>query len=139
MKINGVRTFLMQAGAAGGASFASSRNWLFVKVYTDEGITGVGEGGGWPREVETAVEDLATLLIGEDPRESSGCGRRCYVAQMGHGMTGTVGGGAIERHRDGAVGHQGQGARHAGLEAARRQVARARAASTATPTRRARR
>jgi L-alanine-DL-glutamate epimerase-like enolase superfamily enzyme len=95
MKINGVRTFLMQAGAAGGASFASSRNWLFVKIDTDEGITGIGECSGWPRVVETAVKDLAVLLIGEDPRDIERLWQKLYVGQMGHGMTGTVGTGAI--------------------------------------------
>ena len=95
MKINGVRTFLMQAGATGGASFASSRNWLFVKVDTDAGITGIGECSGWPRVVETAFKDLAVLLIGEDPRDIERLWQKLYVGQMGHGMTGTVGTGAI--------------------------------------------
>jgi galactonate dehydratase len=95
MKIKGVRTFLMQAGAAGEASFASSRNWLFVKVDTDAGITGIGECSGWPRVVETAVKDLAHLLVGEDPRDIERLWQKLYVGQMGHGMTGTVGAGAI--------------------------------------------
>ena len=43
-----------------------TRNWLFVTVETDAGITGLGEGSGWPRVVETAVSDLAHLLIGQD-------------------------------------------------------------------------
>lgn len=42
-----------------------SRNWLFVKVFTDEGIYGVGESSGWPKVVETAIHDLKPLLIGE--------------------------------------------------------------------------
>ena len=95
MKIKGVRTFLMQAGASGGTSFASSRNWLFVKIDTDDGITGIGECSGWPRVVETAVKDLAALLIGEDPRDIERLWQKLYVGQMGHGMTGTVGTGAI--------------------------------------------
>ena len=45
----------------------SARNWCFVKVYTDEGITGLGEGSGWPRVVETAINDLKPIVIGEDP------------------------------------------------------------------------
>ena len=46
-----------------------SRNWLFVKVFTDAGIYGVGEASGWPRVVETAIKDLSTLLIGDNPFE----------------------------------------------------------------------
>ena len=41
--------------------------WQFVKVETDEGITGVGEGGGWPYVSRSAVEVLKGELIGEDP------------------------------------------------------------------------
>src|SRR5882724_5820465 len=82
MKIREIRTYLMQVGApplsawAADGSFGShedaapsSRNWLFVRVLTDQGIVGIGECSGWPRVVETAVSDLAPLLIGEDPAD----------------------------------------------------------------------
>ena len=45
----------------------SARNWLFVKICTDEGVYGIGEASGWPRVVETAIHDLTPLLVGEDP------------------------------------------------------------------------
>ncbi|GMQ93523.1 MAG: galactonate dehydratase [Acidimicrobiia bacterium] len=102
MKIKSIETFLMQAGTpddrwwatdAGGQQ--SARNWLFVKVVTDEGIVGIGECSGWPRVIETAVNDLATVLIDEDPFDIERLWQRMYVAMMGHGMTGTVGSGAI--------------------------------------------
>jgi gluconate/galactonate dehydratase len=44
--------------------------WIFIKVYTDEDITGVGEASGvmsFAREVKTAVEEFKPMLIGEDP------------------------------------------------------------------------
>ena len=47
------------------------RNWIFVKVITDQpGLIGWGEATlEWhTRSVVGAVQDLATLLIGEDPR-----------------------------------------------------------------------
>ncbi|MFC0407235.1 mandelate racemase/muconate lactonizing enzyme family protein [Roseomonas elaeocarpi] len=105
MKIAAVDTFLMHVGgppadpAPGApprpAAFGGTRNWLFVKIRTDEGITGIGECSGWPRVVETAVADLSRLLIGEDPTHIERLWGKMQVALMGHGMTGTVGGGAM--------------------------------------------
>ena len=47
-------------------------NWIFVKVETDEGIVGWGEATcEWkPKGVAGCVDDLSTLLIGEDPRRT---------------------------------------------------------------------
>lgn len=44
-------------------------NWVFVKVYTDEGITGVGEATLEYKEhaLEGAVDHIRTYLIGENP------------------------------------------------------------------------
>ncbi|MFN2203997.1 MAG: mandelate racemase/muconate lactonizing enzyme family protein, partial [Caldilineaceae bacterium] len=58
MKITEIRTYLVDANVPNVSGWRS-RNWMFAKVFTDEGITGVGEGSGWPRVVETAVKDLA--------------------------------------------------------------------------------
>jgi len=86
MKITAIKTFLMHAGSpqlkswAADGSFGTqvfsgnltgTRNWLFVKVYTDEGVVGIGECSGWPRVIETAVQDLKALLIGEDPQHGT--------------------------------------------------------------------
>ena len=103
MKITDVKTFLMQAGAPsdkawasdGGGHQTTARNWLFVKVFTDEGITGVGECSGWPRVIETAVNDLKSVVIREDPAHIEKLWQKMYVAMMGHGMSGVVGAGAI--------------------------------------------
>ena len=100
MKITDIKTYLMQVGArpgmpAGEGSFRGSRNWLFVKIETDEGIYGVGECSGWPRIIERAVQDVANILVGEDPRDIDRLWHRVYIALMGHGMTGTVGGGTL--------------------------------------------
>jgi galactonate dehydratase len=103
-RITGVRTFLMQAGPPGVSGWtpdvrqsvtAGARNWLFVKVDTDAGITGVGEGSGWPRVVEAAVRDLAHVVVGEDAFDTERLWQRMHVAIMGHGMIGAVGQGAI--------------------------------------------
>jgi galactonate dehydratase len=50
---------------------ARMRNWVFVKIETDQpGLVGWGEATlEWhTRSIVGALEDLATLLIGEDPR-----------------------------------------------------------------------
>ena len=49
--------------------FGGRRNYLFVEVITDEGVSGIGEAGITWREkaVAEAVEHLRELVIGEDP------------------------------------------------------------------------
>ncbi|MEM7133517.1 MAG: mandelate racemase/muconate lactonizing enzyme family protein [Chloroflexota bacterium] len=93
MKITEIKTHLMHASVSGGGWTA--RNWLFVKIFTDEGIYGIGEASGWPRVVETAIQDLSTILIGEDPTQIEHLWQKMFIAMMGHGMTGVVGGGAM--------------------------------------------
>ncbi|MFN3169541.1 MAG: mandelate racemase/muconate lactonizing enzyme family protein [Hyphomicrobiales bacterium] len=108
MKIEAINTYLMQAGppaetawsaptgsARGGMSMGATRHWLFVEVVCDDGTVGTGEGSGWPKVVETAVLDLAPLLIGEDPRDTERLWQKLHLATMSHGIVGTVGGGAV--------------------------------------------
>jgi galactonate dehydratase len=45
--------------------------------------------------VETAVKDLAPLLIGEDPAHIERLTQKMHIAMMGHGLTSVVGWGAI--------------------------------------------
>lgn len=60
MKITGVETFVC---------WADWVNWLFVRVDTDEGIHGWGEGSlhGSVQAVETAIQELSAYLVGRDP------------------------------------------------------------------------
>jgi galactonate dehydratase len=60
MKITSVKTVVVNA---------QMRNWIFVKVATDEGLVGWGEASlEWKtRAVCGAVEDLAPLVVGQDP------------------------------------------------------------------------
>jgi galactonate dehydratase len=97
LKITDIKTFLMAAGVsqAQGSSGWSQRNWCFVKVYTDEGIVGIGEGSGWPRVVQTALEDLRAIVVGEDPANIERIWQKMLVTTMGNGMTGTPGSGAM--------------------------------------------
>jgi galactonate dehydratase len=63
MRITGITTLVVNA---------EMRNWVFVKVQTDQdGLHGWGEASlNWKtRSVTGAVEDLAPLLLGRDPRD----------------------------------------------------------------------
>lgn len=56
------------------------RTWIFVKVSTDEGITGYGDASMWQfsRAVAEAVKYLAnTVVVGEDPKTLISCTIRC--------------------------------------------------------------
>ena len=61
MKITEIKTFVVDAGW---------RPWVFVKIETDEGVTGYGEcsDGKNPWGVVGVVNDLKPLLVGQDPR-----------------------------------------------------------------------
>ena len=61
MKITNVETLLVDAGWV---------PWIYVKVETDEGITGWGECSDWrsPQGIAGAVVDLKPFLVGCDPR-----------------------------------------------------------------------
>ena len=61
MKITNIETFIVDAGW---------RPWTFVKVETNEGITGYGEcsDGRNPNGVVGTIKDFTTLMIGRDPR-----------------------------------------------------------------------
>ncbi len=60
MKITSIKTFVVDAFRA---------NYVFVKVFTDEGLTGVGEGTVEMREltVASAINELERYLVGKDP------------------------------------------------------------------------
>lgn len=62
--------------------WASWCNWLFVKVSTDDGLYGWGEGSlhGAIESVETAIHELGELLVGEDPSGVERHWQRMYHA-----------------------------------------------------------
>ncbi|NEI73130.1 D-galactonate dehydratase [Rhizobium lusitanum] len=67
MRITGIKTLVVNA---------EMRNWVFVKVLTDQdGLYGWGEASlNWKtRAVVGAVEDIEPLLIGRDPRDIEQC------------------------------------------------------------------
>ncbi len=52
---------------ASSAPRGQARNYVFVKVETDEGITGWGEATAGPLAVATMVDEFGEVLIGQDP------------------------------------------------------------------------
>jgi galactonate dehydratase len=87
MKIAAIGTTIVNAGM---------RNWIFVKVTTDEdGLYGWGEATlEWKtRAVAGAVEDLAPLLIGRDPRDIAQAVR--VMRKHGFWRMGVIGSSAI--------------------------------------------
>ena len=88
MKITGIETKVCNA---------RMRNWVFVKITTDQpGLFGWGEATlEWhTRAVVGAIEDLSVLLIGEDPRRIEHLWQTMYRQHFWHG-NGAVRGTAI--------------------------------------------
>lgn len=61
MKITAIESYAVNPGG---------RNYLFVRVLTDEGVSGIGEAysAGPDDATERVIADFATWLVGEDPR-----------------------------------------------------------------------
>src|ERR1044071_7003575 len=84
MKIIKLETFIVDGGW---------RAWTYVKVETDEGITGWGECSDTrvPNAVSGTVRDLSTILVGQDP-----CAYEARLADM-HRATRSSSGGIAAR------------------------------------------
>ncbi len=71
MKITEVKTFVV------GNPW---KNWVFAKIHTDEGLTGIGEatGGLSAKPNEVAIHEIARLALGEDPLQPERLWQRMY-------------------------------------------------------------
>ncbi|GAA3399604.1 mandelate racemase/muconate lactonizing enzyme family protein [Paenibacillus hodogayensis] len=71
MQITNIRTYIL------GNPW---KNWLFVQVDTDEGITGLGEGtlNGFAKTVEAAIHELKHLVVGMSPFDVEAIGLRLF-------------------------------------------------------------
>lgn len=98
MKITDVRTSIYSCPLATpvtDAKFATThRCAVIAKVYTDDGIVGVGESssfGGPPVVTATVIEkELRSYLIGEDPLDSSLIWDKMYYGSFEHGRRGLI-------------------------------------------------
>ena len=79
MKITKVETYAVGAGW---------KNWLFVKVCTDEGVHGISEAtiNGFIATTEAAVHELAHFVVGKDPRQINALANAVIstIADTGH-------------------------------------------------------
>ena len=71
MKITGIKSFCIDSYRT---------NWVFVKVLTDEGVAGLGEGTLEYKEnaLLGAVADLEHALVGRDPFDTEAIWSECY-------------------------------------------------------------
>ena len=71
MKITHLKVFLLNPGKRVSYGTGWGKNWILVKVYTDEGIDGVGEafGTGKAKTTEAAIYEFERWLKGKDPTE----------------------------------------------------------------------
>ena len=79
MKITDVRTAVVEA----------NYDWTFVRVYTDGGITGLGESFLAPG-LTAIIRDLKPLLVGEDPRNIDRLWSKMRWAASGAGSMGGI-------------------------------------------------
>jgi len=65
LKITGLKTFVVDTGPG------NDENYVFVKIYTNKGIVGLGDGTmtGKARTVAAAIEEHERYLIGKDPTD----------------------------------------------------------------------
>ena len=68
MRITKIEPLVVGAPTPGTGQL-SNKNYIFVRVHTDEGLTGLGEAslGGFTDTIIALLGDLSELLIGEDP------------------------------------------------------------------------
>lgn len=80
MKITDIKTFMVDFGAS---------NYVFVKIYTDEGIEGVGEATLEGKELSVigAIQELARNLIGQNPLDIELHWRKWHMTSCWKGVT----------------------------------------------------
>jgi L-alanine-DL-glutamate epimerase-like enolase superfamily enzyme len=97
---------------------------LWVRVETDAGVTGLGECVHGGHQAIAIIRDLEARLIGRDPFAIDMIFEDIAPQPRLRGRLRRRADHRAHRHRDRALGPQGQGARRAGLRAHGRQVPR---------------
>jgi galactonate dehydratase len=65
LKVTGLKTFIVNRGGN------NASNYVFVKIYTNQGISGLGEGSVTSKEatVAAAIQEHERYLVGRDPAD----------------------------------------------------------------------
>ena len=66
MRITHIDPFVVRVPIGEGER-ATTGDWTLVLVHTDAGVTGIGRGGN----IEVISQELAPVLIGQDPRQTA--------------------------------------------------------------------
>ena len=89
MKITDVKVHLVQSWRK---TDDIASPWIFVQVYTDEGVVGLGDATNWPggKIISQAIDELGKIVIGEHPFHIEYLYHRMYHALQQIGQTGVV-------------------------------------------------
>ncbi|MEG2083122.1 MAG: mandelate racemase/muconate lactonizing enzyme family protein, partial [Oscillospiraceae bacterium] len=98
MKITNVEAIILQYkyenGIADAQNYFSTRSAVIVKVYTDEGIVGLGESacfGGPPASTKFIIEnELKAIIVGEDPTNIEHVWQKMFDRTRQHGRGGII-------------------------------------------------
>jgi galactonate dehydratase len=86
MKITRIETLELRQSTV---VHAGTIGWLWVRVHTDEGLTGLGETfPATASEKAVVLKDLAPRLVGRDPREIESIWHDLFLAVQYHGWAG---------------------------------------------------
>ena len=77
-----------------GVGKCSQRQLLLVRIYTDNGLVGLGEAAAYGGPVQSTLtvleQEIAPMLIGEDPRDVERIWHKCFFAHFQHGRSGIL-------------------------------------------------
>ena len=98
MKITDVEAVILQYkyenGIADAQNYFSTRNAVIVRVYTDEGIIGIGEAacfGGPPQSTKFIIEnEIKPLIVGEDATNIKRVWQKMFDRTRQHGRGGII-------------------------------------------------
>jgi galactonate dehydratase len=82
MKITGLKTFIVDSCSEPRSfvGFRSAPQWVFVRVFTDEGLVGLGEGSVTSKAttIAAAIQELERMIVGHDPTQIERLWQRMY-------------------------------------------------------------
>ena len=91
MEITALDTYLVEPRLSDGPP-VGSKNWLFVRLESEDGLVGWGDCTDWgsPGPVAATVERYAEWVIGRDPMQAEAIWWDLTTASMRHSGSSTV-------------------------------------------------